>query len=156
MSEAVGSTLNFLRFLDLQLFVDQFVDHLLPGWRLVGRQEVQLGALLDIEIGDGLAVDHDRDGLRRDGVARRIKASAAASADRRRDATKSVSRLVVMVVCRSIQFDVREPASAVTVPTSKRYGNRRRCPLLSMCASVRRPICSMKAWLSMGGVVPAA
>ena len=39
---------EFLGFLDLHLFVDQFVDHFLPRHLLARGQEVELGALLDI------------------------------------------------------------------------------------------------------------
>ena len=64
MSAARGIDAEFLGFLDLHLFVDQLVDDLLPDRRLVGGQEVELGALLDVVIGDGFAVDHDDDVLR--------------------------------------------------------------------------------------------
>ncbi len=56
-----------LGFLDLHLFIDQFVDHFLFGHLLVRGQEVQLGALLDVVVGDGLAVDQNRHRLRMQG-----------------------------------------------------------------------------------------
>ena len=71
MSEEAGIDAEFLAFLDLHLFVDQFVDDLLPARLLVRGQEVELGALLDVEIGDRLAVDHDGNVLRLRRQARR-------------------------------------------------------------------------------------
>jgi hypothetical protein len=59
-----GIDAEFLGFLDLHLLVDQFVDHFLPGRLLARAQEVELGALFDIVIGDRLAVDHDSHALR--------------------------------------------------------------------------------------------
>ena len=45
------------------LLVDQLVEHLLSDGRFVRRHEFQLAALLDIVLGDRIAVDHDDDGL---------------------------------------------------------------------------------------------
>ena len=84
-----------LGFLDLHLFVGQFVDHFLPRHLLPRGQEVELGTLLDIEGGDGFAVDHAGHGLRRqrrnaagqhgkreDSPAFRALAAAAGGADK--------------------------------------------------------------------------
>ncbi len=53
----------------LELLVDELVDDFLPGRRLVvrRRQLVELGALLDVELGDRLTVDDDDDLLGMDG-----------------------------------------------------------------------------------------
>jgi hypothetical protein len=61
---SAGVDAEFLGFLDLQLFIDQFIEHLLPIGGFVGRQQGQLAALLDIEVGDRVAIDHDGDRLR--------------------------------------------------------------------------------------------
>jgi hypothetical protein len=42
---------------NLQDLVDQFVDHVLAGWRLVGTHLGQLGAVLYIQRRDRLAID---------------------------------------------------------------------------------------------------
>ena len=55
---------EFLAFPDLYLLVDQLVDHVLAFRHLVGAEHDQFGALLDVEIGDGFAIDHDNDLLR--------------------------------------------------------------------------------------------
>ena len=55
---------EFLSFPDFHLFVDQLVDHLLTIRHFMGAQHGQLGTLLDVEIRDGFAVDHDNDLLR--------------------------------------------------------------------------------------------
>jgi hypothetical protein len=72
---------EFLAFLDLHLFIDQFIDHVLPDRGLVGGQGGQLHALLDIVIGDRLAVDHHGDGLR-------LRRRAAPEQDQRRGTTQ--------------------------------------------------------------------
>ena len=79
ISDRGGIDAEFLGFLDLHLLVDQFVDHLLPGGGLV-REDVELAALLDIVVGDGLAIDHHGDGLR---VQLRSAAHAATGPRRR-------------------------------------------------------------------------
>src|SRR6185437_13948005 len=45
-----GVDAEFLGFLDLHLLVDQLVDHFLAARLLVGRDEVELGTLLDVEV----------------------------------------------------------------------------------------------------------
>jgi hypothetical protein len=57
-----GIDAEFLAFLDLYLLVDQFLDHGLAV-DLLARQSAQFDALIDVEIGDRLAIDHDGDGL---------------------------------------------------------------------------------------------
>ena len=59
-----GIDAELLGFLDLQLLVDQILDHLLPGGGLLRREGGELAALLDIVVGDRLAIDHHGDGLR--------------------------------------------------------------------------------------------
>ncbi|MGY4360181.1 hypothetical protein ACVW0J_006674 [Bradyrhizobium sp. i1.7.7] len=54
----------FLAFLELHLVVDQLVDDVLAARGLLRGQLVELGALLDVEIGDRVAVDHHDDVLR--------------------------------------------------------------------------------------------
>src|SRR5205807_3761597 len=58
-----------LGLLYLELLVDEFVEYLLPRRRLVGRQLDELAALLDVQRGDGLAVD-DHDHVLGDGRCR--------------------------------------------------------------------------------------
>jgi hypothetical protein len=58
-----GIDAELLGLLDLHMLVDQLVDCFLAGRLLVGGDEVELHALLDIEVGDGLAIDHYGDGL---------------------------------------------------------------------------------------------
>ena len=66
-SESGTSRPKRLAFLDLQLLVDQFVQHLLARRGLLAGNLHQLRALLDIERGDRVAVDDDDDLLRRCG-----------------------------------------------------------------------------------------
>ncbi len=64
MSLARGIDAELLGFLDLHLLVDQLVEDWPAGsGALLRGQGVELGALLDVEIGDGLAIDHHGDGL---------------------------------------------------------------------------------------------
>jgi hypothetical protein len=58
-----GIDAESLAFLDLQLFVDQILDHFLPRRSLMRCKRGQLAALLDIVVGDGLAIDHHDNGL---------------------------------------------------------------------------------------------
>jgi len=53
---------EFLGLLHLELLVDQLIEDLLACRSLVRRQLIELGALLDVERGDRLAVD-DNDHL---------------------------------------------------------------------------------------------
>ena len=55
------SRLKRLSTRDLQLLVDQLVDDLLARRGLVGGQLSELGALLDVERRDRVAVDDDDD-----------------------------------------------------------------------------------------------
>ena len=72
---------EFLAFLDLHLFIDQFIDHFLADRRLARGQEIQLAALFDVVIGDGFAVDHHGHGLR-------LQRRPAGHQDQRRGATQ--------------------------------------------------------------------
>ena len=79
ISDEVGSTPNFLPSL---IFTFSLISSSITSCRTGGLargQEVQLAALLDIVIGDGLAVDHHGDGLRM----QRRSASPSAAARRR-------------------------------------------------------------------------
>ena len=51
------------RELQLELLIDQFVEHFLTRWHLAGRELQKASPLLDIECGDWIAVNEHNDDL---------------------------------------------------------------------------------------------
>ncbi|MFK4683384.1 hypothetical protein ABIF39_005141 [Bradyrhizobium diazoefficiens] len=136
-----------LAFLQLHPVVDQLVDDLLPARGLLRRQQVELRALVDVEIGDRIAVDHDDDVLR----ARRRAGQKQGGEDEEEAEQRQGSR-------HGSRSHVSRGEPAIGATRSALQTVYWRPPVLLVVdevASVRSPNVNMYAWLSTGGVVPA-